>query len=170
MAGFKFHGGQWRTGDSRQFIPIIAKVNWLPHLNSIGHLAFSWVSFEENHLKIVIKQTFIWCKLLLLEWKSSLLEGNVCYERVVMKLIRNISNLNRATFQSSNHWFIPLGGHFSARPNLLNFVHFKKTFAQSSFLSKVLSFLLKSKQSQQKWQHFWKKWGLCNWLLKMNGL
>ena len=36
-------------------------------------------------------------------------------------------------------------------------VHFKKTVAQSSFLSRVLSFLLKSKQSQRKWQHFWMK-------------
>ena len=52
----------------------------------------------------------------------------------------------------------------------LKLVHFKKTVAQSSFLSKVLSFLLKSKQSQRKWQHFWKKWGLRNCLLKMNGL
>ena len=52
----------------------------------------------------------------------------------------------------------------------LKSVHFKKTVAQSSFLSKMLSFLLKSKQSQRKWQHFWKKWGLRNCLLKMNGL
>ena len=44
-------------------------------------------------------------------------------------------------------------------------VYFKKTVTQFSFLSKVLSFLLKS-----KWQHFWKKWELCNCLLKMNGL
>ena len=43
--------------------------------------------------------------------------------------------------------------------------HFKKTVAQFSFLSKVLSFWF-----QQKWQHFWKKWGLLNRLLKMNGL
>ena len=52
----------------------------------------------------------------------------------------------------------------------LKFVHFKKIVAQSSFLSKVLSFLLKTKQNQRKSQHFWKKWGLCNCLLKMNGL
>ena len=32
----------------------------------------------------------------------------------------------------------------------LKSVHFKKAVPQSSFLSKVLSFLLKSKQSQQK--------------------
>ena len=44
----------------------------------------------------------------------------------------------------------------------LKSVDFKKTVAQSSFLSKVLSFPLKLKQSQQKWQHFWKKWGSCN--------
>ena len=36
-------------------------------------------------------------------------------------------------------------------------VHFKKTVAQSSFLSKVLSILLKSKQIQQKWQCFLKE-------------
>ena len=54
--------------------------------------------------------------------------------------------------------------------SILKSVHFKKTVAQSSFLSKVLSFLLKSKQSQQKGQHFWKKWGLRNCLLKINGL
>ena len=53
---------------------------------------------------------------------------------------------------------------------LLKSVHFKKTVAQSSFLSKVLSFLLKSKQCQRKWQHFWKKWGFRNCLLKLNGL
>ena len=28
----------------------------------------------------------------------------------------------------------------------------------------MLSFFLKSKQSQRKWQHFSKKWGLRNWL------
>ena len=49
-------------------------------------------------------------------------------------------------------------------------VHFKETVAQSSFLSKALSFSLKSKQSHQKWQHLWNKWGLYNCLLKMNGL
>ena len=48
----------------------------------------------------------------------------------------------------------------------LKSIHFKKTVAQSSFFS----FFLKSKQSQRKRQHFWKKWGLCNCLLKMNGL
>ena len=42
--------------------------------------------------------------------------------------------------------------------------HFKKTVGLSSFLSKVLSFSLKSKQSQRKWQQLWKKWGLCNCL------
>ena len=52
----------------------------------------------------------------------------------------------------------------------LKSVHFKKAVAQSSFLSKVLSFSLKSKQSQRKWQQLWKKWGLCNCLLKMNAL
>ena len=52
----------------------------------------------------------------------------------------------------------------------LKSVHFKRRVAQSSFLSKVLSSLLKSKQSQRKWQHFWKKWGSRNCLLKMNGL
>ena len=49
-------------------------------------------------------------------------------------------------------------------------VHFKKTVAQSSFLSKVLSFSLTLFWFQQKWQHFWKKWGLRNCLLKMKGL
>ena len=39
-----------------------------------------------------------------------------------------------------------------------------------SFVSKVLSFLLTLVWFQQKWQHFWKKWGLRNCLLKMNGL
>ena len=48
--------------------------------------------------------------------------------------------------------------------------HFKKTAVQSSFLSKALSFSLKSKQSQRKWQRFWKKWELHSCLLKMNGL
>ena len=54
--------------------------------------------------------------------------------------------------------------------SVLKSVHCKKTVAQSSFLSKLLSFLLKSKQSQRKWQHFWKKWGFCNCLLKINGI
>ena len=36
----------------------------------------------------------------------------------------------------------------------LKSVHFKKPVAQSSFLSKVLSFLLKAKQSQRKWNTF----------------
>ena len=52
----------------------------------------------------------------------------------------------------------------------LKFVHFKNPVTWSSFLSKALSFLLKSKQSQGKWQRFWKKWGLHNCHLKMNGL
>ena len=60
--------------------------------------------------------------------------------------------------------------HFLEISLHLKSVHFKKTVAQSSFLSKVFSFLLKSKQSQWKVQHFWKKWGFCNCLLKMNGL
>ena len=42
---------------------------------------------------------------------------------------------------------------------LLKSVHFKKTVAQSSFLSKVLSFSL----TLFWFQHFWKKWGLRNW-------
>ena len=50
----------------------------------------------------------------------------------------------------------------------LKSVHFKKTVAQFSFLSKVLSFLLTLFWFQWKWQHFWKKWGLRNCLLKMN--
>ena len=41
----------------------------------------------------------------------------------------------------------------SCEGKALKSVHFKKTVAQSSFLSKVLSFLLKSKQSQRKWQN-----------------
>ena len=53
---------------------------------------------------------------------------------------------------------------------LLKSIHFKKTVTQTLFLSIVLSFLLKSKQSQRTWQHFWKKWGLRNCLLKRNGL
>ena len=53
---------------------------------------------------------------------------------------------------------------------VLKSVHFKKTVAQSSFLSKVLSILLTLFWFQKKWQHFWKKWGLRNFLLKMNGL
>ena len=59
---------------------------------------------------------------------------------------------------------------FCSVQNQLKSVHFQKTIAQSSFLSKVLSFSLKSKQSQQKWQHSWKRWGLRNCLLKMNEL
>ena len=66
--------------------------------------------------------------------------------------IFSISDLRAGNFKT---WF------------LLKSVHFKKTVAQYSFLSKVLSFSLKSKQSQQKWQHFWKKWGLRKCLLKI---
>ena len=47
-------------------------------------------------------------------------------------------------------------------------VHFKMTVVQSSFLSKVLSFSLIFFLFQKKWQHFWKKWGLRNFLLKIN--
>ena len=36
--------------------------------------------------------------------------------------------------------------------------------------SKVLSFSLNSKQGQQKWQSFWKKWGSRNWVHKMSRL
>ena len=58
-------------------------------------------------------------------------------------------------------------------------VHFKTTVAQSSFLSKVFFIFaeIKPKSISFKnvakfaiWQHFWKKWGLLNCLLKMNGL
>ena len=49
-------------------------------------------------------------------------------------------------------------------------VHFWNPVTRSSFLSKALSFLLKSKQSQRKWQRFWKKWGSRNWFLKINEL
>ena len=49
---------------------------------------------------------------------------------------------------------------------LLKSVHFKKTVAQSSFLSKLWYFLIQQQQVPQ----FWKKWGSCNCLLKMNGL
>ena len=52
----------------------------------------------------------------------------------------------------------------------LKSVHFKKTVAKSSFLSKVLSFSLTLFWFQQKWQRFWKKWGSRNWVLKMNEL
>ena len=52
---------------------------------------------------------------------------------------------------------------------ILKSVYFKKTAAQSSFLSKVLPFLLTLFWFQQKWQHFLKKWGLCDCVLKMNG-
>ena len=50
---------------------------------------------------------------------------------------------------------------------------FKMTqWARSSFLSKVMSFLIQHQLTlfwfQPKWQHFWKKWGLCNCLPKMN--
>ena len=38
----------------------------------------------------------------------------------------------------------------------LQSIHFRRIVAQSSFLSKVLSFLLTLFQLQQKWQHFWK--------------
>ena len=44
------------------------------------------------------------------------------------------------------------------------------SFQEDSFEILMLSFLLTSKQSQWKWLHFWKKWGLRNCLLKMNGL
>ena len=37
---------------------------------------------------------------------------------------------------------------------------------QPSFLSKSLSFLPTLFWFQQKWQRFWKKWGLRNWVLK----
>ena len=53
---------------------------------------------------------------------------------------------------------------------LIKSVDFKKTVTQSSFLSKVLSFLLTLFWFQWKWRHFWKKWGLLNCLFKMNGL
>ena len=52
----------------------------------------------------------------------------------------------------------------------LKSIHFKKTVAKSSFLSKVLSFLLTLFWFQRKWQHFWKKWGLHNCLLKVKRL
>ena len=61
--------------------------------------------------------------------------------------------LPSSTFALKIDWVWYLLDLFS----LLKYVHFRKTIGQSSFLSKVLSFLLKSKQSQQKWQHFWKK-------------
>ena len=46
----------------------------------------------------------------------------------------------------------------------LKSIHLKNSVTRSSFLSKVLSFLHKSKQC------FWKKWGSLNWVLQMNGL
>ena len=61
--------------------------------------------------------------------------------------------LPSSTFALKIDWVWYLLDLFS----LLKYIHFRKTIGQSSFLSKVLSFLLKSKQSQQKWQHFWKK-------------
>ena len=57
---------------------------------------------------------------------------------------------------------------------MLKSVHFKNAVARCSFHSKIWPFLLKSKQSQLmlywKWPQFWKKWGLRNCVLKMNGL
>ena len=49
---------------------------------------------------------------------------------------------------------------------LLKSIHFKKIFER--FLSNVLSFLLTLFWFQKKWQHFLKKWGLRNCLLKMH--
>ena len=74
-------------------------------------------------------------------------------------------------FQSSSIW----GNLISSAGKILQImslksVHFMNPVMRSSFLSKALSFLLKSKQSQQKWQRFWKKWGSCNWVLKINKL
>ena len=44
--------------------------------------------------------------------------------------------------------------HCFKTPSYIKSIHFKKTVAQSSFLSKVLSFAMKSKQNQGKWQQF----------------
>ena len=55
--------------------------------------------------------------------------------------------------------------HFCIWGVTLKSVHFKNKVARSSLLSKALIFLF---WFQRKWQHFWKKWGLRNCLLKMN--
>ena len=53
----------------------------------------------------------------------------------------------------------------------LKSVHFKKTVAQSSFLSKWWSFSMQHQlMLYWKWPPFWKKWGSFNCVLKMNGL
>ena len=57
-------------------------------------------------------------------------------------------------------------------------VHFKKTVVRSSFLSKLWYFSIYHQQTlfwcqlmlYWKVPQFWKKWGSCNCLLKMNGL
>ena len=52
------------------------------------------------------------------------------------------------------------------------FCLFSEIWFQNKILifSKALSVLLTLFWFRRKWQHFWKKWGLRNSLLKMNGL
>ena len=68
----------------------------------------------------------------------------------------------------TNLFVLPSGSWYIKKIKRIMSVHFKKTVAQSSYLSKLLSFLLTLFWFQKKWQHFLKKWGLRNCLLKMH--
>ena len=103
-------------------------------------------------------------RVLNLKYQAALFETPSC---ILFKI-----NLHELNFKIVCYLIWDLLKKLKAQESLFNLksVHFKKPVTRISFLSKVLSFLLKSKQSQRKWQHFWKKWGLRNCLLKMNGL
>ena len=71
-------------------------------------------------------------------------------EERLQKPISTISGWEKQSQKSENSSSVDMevvGTAQEEQGNLLKFIHFKKTVAQSSFLSKVLSFLLKSKQS-----------------------
>ena len=117
-----------------------------------------WVKREAARLAIVLN-TNVWLFL-------------ASYHRIWVAYLENFTRERPSLFTFSvlnqcNRYSVKVGSFFLK--GILKSVHFKKTVAQSSFLSKVFAFLLKSKQNQRKWQHFWKKCGLLNCLLKMNG-
>ena len=96
--------------------------------------------------------------------------GCHCHNRVEYFSISHLDSLTQVSNSLFFFWHNFDSNFECMKLQVIKSVHFEKTVAQSSFLSKVLSFSLKSKLSQRKSQHFWKKWTDFSYLSNFKSL
>ena len=149
--------------------------------NILDFRPLKWV----KKLWVTLGELSTWSEIWMRNWVTNKRQGE--------QLARSIGKIRKSLVKLSSHksffdwykllktcliwWFLhKYLGNLKVSKRIFTFlksiIHFKKTFARSSFLSKLWYFQYNISWLCFDWKvpQFWKKWGSRNCLLKMNGL